>query len=90
MHAQSKKMPAAAGHRSLFAHENVAGTASYSGAIFKRVAFPVDYVACAVTAQPPARTHQWVVTVLSLNQVRKMVPRPRGSVAFERRESVYG
>jgi hypothetical protein len=47
-------------------------------------------VACAVTAQPAARTHQWVVTVLSLNQVRKMVPRPRGSVAFERRESVYG
>ena len=53
MHAQSKKMPAAAGHRSLFARENVAGTASYSGAIFKRVAFPVDYVACAAAPQCP-------------------------------------
>ena len=33
-------------------HGNVAGTASNSGAIFERVAFPVDYVACMVNARP--------------------------------------
>jgi hypothetical protein len=38
------------------AHANVVGTAFNSGAIFKRVAFSTDYVACTVTARPQPRS----------------------------------
>jgi hypothetical protein len=47
-------------------------------------------LACTVTARPQPEITKWAVAVLSLNQVRKMVPRPHRGVAFEIWELVYG